>query len=96
MHGDYLIGGPNVAPAGTVIGQDPRSGTEVLTGSTVNLRISGPLAEGPDDPWSPYARGWLIDDELTYSQTRAWNLPTEPLRRDPLESLEGHGPTEPI
>lgn len=40
----------DVAPAGTVISQDPKSGSEILVGATIQLRVIGPAphAEHPD------------------------------------------------
>ncbi|MDJ0975079.1 MAG: PASTA domain-containing protein [Planctomycetota bacterium] len=41
----------DVAPAGTVISQDPKSGSEILVGATIQLRVIGPApdAEPQDD-----------------------------------------------
>ena len=39
-----------VAPAGTVIAQDPKSGSEILVGATIQLRVTGPDPDaGPTD-----------------------------------------------
>lgn len=42
----------DIAPPGTVVGQDPRSGSEVLKGTRITLRIIGPAPAdvGPIDP----------------------------------------------